>query len=94
MTIHENYIETDLPLGKWKLENPVYKLKIQDETDFWKYRHASIHNGFGFKSEQVKLVKVFNNNDEWDKFGQIFWIRDKKHLIFLGPVYFLAEKIE
>lgn len=94
ITIRENYIETNLPLGRWKLNNPIYKLKKQNEDDFWEYRHANIHNRFGFKSEQVKSVTVFDDNDEWDEFGWIFWIRDKEHLIFLGPVYFLAEKIE
>ena len=54
------------------------------------YRNANIHNSFGFRGEQIKIVKVFDNNGEWDEFG----IRDKKHLIFFGPVYFSAEKIE
>lgn len=94
ITIRENYIETNLPLGRWKLNNPIYKLKKQNEDDFWEYSHANIHNGFGFKSEQIKSVTVFDENDEWDEFGGIFWIRDKEHLIFFGPVYFLAEKIE
>ncbi len=30
------------------------------------YRNANIHNGFSFRGEQIKLVKVFDNNDEWD----------------------------
>ena len=94
MTIRENDIETNLPLGRWKLNNPIYKTKKQNEDDFWEYTHANIHNGFGFKSEQIELVTVFDDNDEWDEFGGTFWIRDKKHLIFWGPVYFLAEKIE
>ena len=94
ITIRENYIETNLPLGRWKLNNPIYKTKKQNEDDFWEYTHANIHNGFGFKSEQIELVTVFDDNDEWDEFGGTFWIRDKKHLIFWGPVYFLAEKIE
>lgn len=94
VSIHENFIETDLPLGRWKLDNPIYKLEKQNGDDFWEYSHANIHNGFGFKSEQIELVKVFDNNDEWDEFGGIFWIRDKTHLIFFGPVYFLAEKIQ
>lgn len=94
ITIRENYIETNLPLGRWKLNNPIYKLKKQNEDDFWEYCHANIHNGFGFKSEQIKSVTVFDDNDEWDEFGGTFWIRDKEHLIFLGPVYFLAERIE
>lgn len=37
VTIRENYIETDLPLGRWKLKNPVYKLEKQNEEDFWEY---------------------------------------------------------
>ncbi len=94
VTIQENYIETDLPLGRWKLDFPKYKLKKENAEDFWMYRHANIQNGFGFKSEQIKVVKVFDKDDEWDEFGGIFWIRDKEHLIILGPVYFLAEKIE
>ena len=53
-----------------------------------------MNNGFGFKSKQIKSITVFDDNDEWDEFGCIFWIRDKEHLIFLGPVYFLAERIE
>ena len=39
VTIRENYIETDLPLGRWKLKNPVYKLEKQNEEDFWEYSH-------------------------------------------------------
>lgn len=95
VTIRENSIESDLPLGKRKLKNPKYKLSIQNEDDFWEYRHANIDNGFGFKNNLIKLVEVYDgNNDSWDEFGETFWVRDKKHLIFLGPVYFLAEKIE
>ena len=93
VTIRENYIETDLPLGRWKLKNPVYKLEKQNEEDFWEYSHANIHSGFGFKSEKIKAVTVFDDTDEWDEFGNIFWIRDKDHLIFFGPVYFLAKRI-
>lgn len=94
VTIRENYIETDLPLGRWKLKNPVYKLEKQNEEDFWEYSHANIHSGFGFKSEKIKAVTVFDDTDEWDEFGNIFWIRDKDHLIFFGPVYFLAKRIQ
>lgn len=94
VTIHENYIETNLPLGTWKLNNPIYKFKKQDKHDFWVYSHANMHNKFGFKSEKIESVTVFDNKDSWDEFGWIFWIRDKEHLIFMGPVYFLAEKIE
>ena len=94
ITIRENYMETNLPLGRWKLNNPIYKLKKQNEDDFWEYSHANMNNGFGFKSKQIKSITVFDDNDEWDEFGCIFWIRDKEHLIFLGPVYFLAERIE
>ena len=91
ITIRENYMETNLPLGRWKLNNPIYKLKKQNEDDFWEYRHANMNNGFGFKSKQIKSITVFDDNDEWDEFGCIFWIRDKEHLIFLGPVYFFAD---
>ena len=94
VTIRENYIETNLPLGRWKLKNPIYKLEKQNEEDFWEYSHANIHSGFGFKSEKIKAVTVFDDKDEWDEFGNIFWIRDKDHLIFFGPVYFLAKRIE
>lgn len=94
VTIHENYIESNLPLGRWKLNNPIYKFKKQNKDDFWEYSHANMHNKFGFKSEQIESVTVFDNKDRWDEFGWIFWIRDKEHLIFLGPVYFLAERIE
>lgn len=94
VTIRENYIETNLPLGRWKLKNPIYKLEKQNEEDFWEYSHANIHSGFGFKSEKIKAVTVFDDKDEWDEFGNIFWIRDKDHLIIFGPVYFLAKRIE
>ena len=30
VTIRENYIETNLPLGRWKLKNPIYKLEKQN----------------------------------------------------------------
>ena len=33
------------------------------------YRNANIHNSFGFRGEQIKIVKVFDNNGEWDEFG-------------------------
>ena len=33
------------------------------------YRNANIHNSFGFGGEQIKIVKVFDNNGEWDEFG-------------------------
>ena len=79
---------------KKKLENPKYKLTKQNKNDFWEYRHADINNGFSFSGNQIKLIEVLNGNDEWDEFAGFFWIRDKKHLIFLGPVYFLAEKVE
>ena len=92
--IYGNYIESNLPLGRWKLKNPIYKLEKQNEEDFWEYSHANIHSGFGFKSEKIKAVTVFDDKDEWDEFGNIFWIRDKDHLIFFGPVYFLAKRIE
>lgn len=94
VTIQKNYIESNLPLGKKKLENPKYKLTKQNKNDFWEYRHADINNGFSFSGNQIKLIEVLNGNDEWDEFAGFFWIRDKKHLIFLGPVYFLAEKVE
>jgi hypothetical protein len=94
VTIQKSYIESNLPLGKKKLENPKYKLTKQNKHDFWEYRHADINNGFGFSGNQIKLIEVFDGNDEWDEFAGFFWIRDKKHLIFLGPVYFLAEKVE
>ena len=94
VTIHDNYIESNLPMGKIKLKNPKYKSKKQNKDDFWEYRHANIDNGFGFKSNQIKLIEVYDGSDEWDEFGGTFWIRDKKHLIFWGPVYFLAKKIE
>ena len=94
VTIRENYIETNLPLGRWKLKNPIYKLEKQNEEDFWEYSHANIHSGFGFKSEKIKAVTVFDDKDEWDEFGNIFWIRDKDHLIIFAPVYFLAKRIE
>ena len=75
-------------------ENYIYKLEKQNEEDFWEYSHANIHSGFGFKSEKIKAVTVFDDKDEWDEFGNIFWIRDKDHLIIFGPVYFLAKRIE
>ena len=40
------------------------------------------------------VLKVLDDKDEWDEFGNIFWIRDKDHLIIFGPVYFLAKRIE
>ena len=57
------------------------------------YRNANIHNSFGFRVEQIKIVKVFDNNGEWDEFGGYLGLEIKKHLIFFGPVYFSAEKL-
>ena len=95
VTIHENRIKTDLPLGSWRLEHPIYKLTKQTDEDFVLDLRTSIHNGFGFRGDTVQMVEVFDRNqDEWDEFGSLFWIRDENHLIFLGPVCFLAEKIE
>lgn len=95
VTIREDKIESDLPLGKMVFDDPQYKVKEQDQNDFWMYRHANMDAGFGFKSDRVKLVEVYDsNNESWDEFGDMFWIRDEEHLIFLGPVYFLAEKID
>ena len=34
VTICEDYIEYDLPVGKGKLENPKYKLTKQSKNDF------------------------------------------------------------
>ena len=57
VTIRENYIETNLPLGRWKLKNPIYKLEKQNEEDFWEQSHANIHSGFGFKSEKKMCIR-------------------------------------
>lgn len=94
VTICEDYIKYELPSDKGKLEKPKFKLTKQNKDDFWEYSHANVENGFGFKDDQVDLIEVYDGNDKWDEFGGIFWVRDKEHLIFFGPVYFLAEKVE
>ena len=34
VTVHEDYIKTDLPLERWKLENVISKLESQNAEDF------------------------------------------------------------
>lgn len=94
ITIGKQCFEYDLPAAKGKVKNPRYKLTKQSKDDFWEYTHANAENGFGFKGNHIKMIEVFDGDESWDDFGRFFWIRDKKHLIFMGPVYFLAEKIE
>ena len=45
ITIRENYMETNLPLGRWKLNNPIYKLKKQNEDDFMQYNYLMSKKG-------------------------------------------------
>ena len=63
ITICEDYIECDLPLGKEKLENPKYKLTKQNKDDFWEYRHANADSGFGFKGNKIKMIEVYDDKD-------------------------------
>ena len=94
ITINESYFEYDIPLEKKRLRNPKYKVKTQSKNEFYHVSNANFDNGFGFKGDKVKLVMVYDGNDKWHEFGATFWIRDKNHLIVMGPVYFLAERVE
>ena len=58
---------------------------------FREYRHANVENGFGFRSNQVKLIEVYDGNDEWDDFGGIFWVRDKNIWFFGDQFIFLGK---
>lgn len=94
VTIAEDYMECDLPMGKSKLENPKYKLTTQSRNEFLEGRKVTVDNIFGFKPDKIQMIEViYDYDDIWDGFVR-FWIRDETHLIFLGPVYFLAEKAE
>lgn len=93
ITIDKDYIESDIPLEKTRLENPKYEMKEQSRNDFYMIIHSD-YDSFGFEDDTPTMVEVYGENDTWDEFGGEFWIKDKNHLIFLGPVFFLAEKVE
>ena len=93
ITIDKDYIESDIPLEKTRLENPKYEIKEQSRNDFYMIIHSD-YDSFGFEDDTPTMVEVYGENDTWDEFGGEFWIKDKNHLIFLGPVFFLAEKVE
>lgn len=93
VTIDKDYMETDLPMGKYRLENPEYKLTTQSENEFLEGTKVSVENIFGFKPDKIQMVEVRNGYNGYNGFVR-FWIRDETHLIFHGPVYFLAEKVE
>lgn len=97
VTIDKDYMESNLPMGKFRTENPEYKLTKQSENEFLLENKVTVENIFGFKPDEIQMVKVYSGiiegTIEWEGFG-LFWIRDETHLVFLGPVYFLAEKVE
>ncbi len=93
ITIDKDYIESDIRLGRHRLENPRYKIKQQNKYEFYMVIHSD-YSSFGFKDDTPTMIEVHDGSDDWGEFGTTFWIRDEKHLIFLGPVFFLAERME
>lgn len=90
VTIDKDYMECDLPMGKYRLENPEYKLTKQTENEFLVGTKVSVENIFGFTPDKIQMVEV---NPDYYGFT-LFWIKDETHLIFCAPVSLLAEKVE
>ena len=99
----KDYIDSIISIGKdsvsvekngktVEIKQPRYKEReVTDDELFDESR--IFKKNLGFKNnEKVLGVTVYNGSEEWGEFGTWFIVKDDKHLIFDGPMYFLAER--
>lgn len=77
-----------------KIENPKYKKHMVTNDELYSERKISKKNLGYADSEQVVAVDVLDGKKEVDAFGTSFYIKDDTHLIFIGPMYFMAKKVK
>lgn len=76
------------------LEKPIYKKNTISEEDLFAESKISKKNLGYKKGDKVIEVSTYNEKKELHSFGSKFYIKDDEHLIFIGPMYFLAERVK
>lgn len=75
-----------------KINKPKFEKKTLDDNKLYK-EYGVFFENLTINDDKVTSITVLKDDELWDEFGGKFIIKDDDHLIFRGPMFFLAEKV-
>lgn len=92
ISIKENEMIIKYKKKNKTITNPNYNKRVISEKKLYKEDGVLKRNLEIDDNSDIVKVQVYKGKKEWEEFGSCFFVKDDEHLIFDGPMYFLAER--